>query len=494
MITEPKPAPAALFAALLGLCSLGVAQPLLEVLTASPEFFVIRDLQVPAIVLLVLAVTLVPPAALFLLWILARSLRARLTMSAQIVGLTLAGIPPVLLVAKELGLSAAVFSLPLATICGFLIAVGFSYNTTIRQVLSFTCLAAVAVSALFFLNPGMRSVFNPEEIDVGGENLFSIGNPSPVFLIIFDEFSSASLMNTDLSINRTRYPNIARLADTATWYPRATTVSEATNYAVPAILTGNLPEKGRLPNLAGHPQNIFTLLANHYSVFSYEPITRLCPPEINLLKMAEESSTAVVLTLIKDLGLVYFHIVLPDDLVTRLPPVTLTWGGFNGDPGDQRSFGKAPSAETTMADFNVHRADHTKQKVVSGFETFLAQIRESDSCLYSFHLMLPHTPWRYLPGGALYRPPFGEIHGLEAKMWSDDPWFPRLAMQRYLLQLEYTDRVVGNFIDRLVDLEIFDRALIVLVADHGVGFRAGDSQRFLTDTNAGEIVPVPLLI
>lgn len=41
---------------------------------------------------------------------------------------------------------------------------------------------------------------------------------------------------------------------------------------------------------------------------------------------------------------------------------------------------------------------------------------------------------------------------------------------------------------------IFDEALIIITADHGVSFRPGDNRRQATPTNAGEIIPVPLLI
>ena len=41
---------------------------------------------------------------------------------------------------------------------------------------------------------------------------------------------------------------------------------------------------------------------------------------------------------------------------------------------------------------------------------------------------------------------------------------------------------------------LFDRALVVVTADHGVSFQAGDSRRNVDASNIGEIAGVPLLI
>jgi hypothetical protein len=70
----------------------------------------------------------------------------------------------------------------------------------------------------------------------------------------------------------------------------------------------------------------------------------------------------------------------------------------------------------------------------------------------------------------------------------------RQGQQRYLLQLAYTDRALGVALRRLRETGVYDRALVIVTADHGVGFRAGDHRRLPTPGNLDEIAFVPLLV
>ena len=81
-------------------------------------------------------------------------------------------------------------------------------------------------------------------------------------------------------LDATRYPNFARLARNATWYPNATTVADYTSDAVPAVLTGVRPEKDQLPIRADHPDSIFTYLGDDYAFNVEEPVTEICPPNL----------------------------------------------------------------------------------------------------------------------------------------------------------------------------------------------------------------------
>ena len=66
---------------------------------------------------------------------------------------------------------------------------------------------------------------------------------------------------------------------------------------------------------------------------------------------------------------------------------------------------------------------------------------------------------------------------------------------RHLLQVGYTDHLVGELLERLKRTGLLERALIVVTADHGYSFRVGvDSRRFLSEDNVEEIAPVPLFV
>jgi hypothetical protein len=113
--------------------------------------------------------------------------------------------------------------------------------------------------------------------------------------------------------------------------------------------------------------------------------------------------------------------------------------------------------------------------------------------LHFMHVLLPHQPWQYLPSGRQY----GEVTSTLGRVldrWSDDPLGPVLHFQRHLLQVAHADRVFGQVLDRLRRTGLYDRSLVVVVADHGITFRPGEKQRTVTRESAPDIVPVPLFV
>ena len=68
------------------------------------------------------------------------------------------------------------------------------------------------------------------------------------------------------------------------------------------------------------------------------------------------------------------------------------------------------------------------------------------------------------------------------------------GLQRELLQLQYTDRVLGAIVQRLRNYGIYQKAMVAVVADHGAAFIPGQSRRLLSRGNAGWILRVPLFV
>ena len=103
-------------------------------------------------------------------------------------------------------------------------------------------------------------------------------------------------------------------------------------------------------------------------------------------------------------------------------------------------------------------------------QTFTEEIEPADGPILHFlHVLLPHKAWRYLPSGERYSDTVGsdaELGGLEE--WDDDEWPVLQAEQRFLLQLGYTDRLLGGVMDKLRAEGLYDESLIVVAADHGV--------------------------
>ena len=66
--------------------------------------------------------------------------------------------------------------------------------------------------------------------------------------------------------------------------------------------------------------------------------------------------------------------------------------------------------------------------------------------------------------------------------------------QRHLLQLGYANTVLARIVARLRATGLYDRALLVVTADHGVSFRAGQKRRPLSPANLQDIAYVPLFV
>ena len=105
---------------------------------------------------------------------------------------------------------------------------------------------------------------------------------------------------------------------------------------------------------------------------------------------------------------------------------------------------------------------------------------------------LPHIPYQYYPSGRRYLG-WGELEGQEGELWFDQA-LAEQGYQRHLFQVEYVDRLLGQLLDRLEEVGIFDDAILVVTSDHGASFRADTPRRGLVDINAFEIGMVPLFI
>ena len=477
--------------AVAGLASLAFAQPVYDVLRRAPEFFAIRDLQMGDLLALVVTVALVPTLVLAAPAAILRLIRpswCRLAIAASI-GLLTA------VIALQ-----AVRHLPAAAATTVALAVGgggvwaylrFQSARTFALLLS---VAAVVVPAFLALDRDVRR--STADINQAvPRNLPDTGARAPIVLAIFDEWSLTSILDSKGRIDAKRLPNLARLAGQATWYPNATAAADASELAVPAMLTGSCAERGRLPILAEHPVNLFTLLAPSHDIYAIEPVASLCPAGSNLLAKRRPAFRQRFGLLISDLTVVWLSQTLPKGWREQLPSIERTWSGFGaGQQGGRRE----PSADQPVrrALFNVMNSDRA-----ADFRRLVASIGSPSDRpgLYFVHSLLPHTPWEYLPSGRTYHSNRGRIDGLEGQRWTTDPWPVLHARKRYLLQVEFVDRIIGELTSRLESLGLFDESVIAIASDHGTSFRPGGSARFPDPRNPSadqilDVAMVPLVI
>ncbi|HYI45460.1 MAG TPA: sulfatase-like hydrolase/transferase [Actinomycetota bacterium] len=260
---------------------------------------------------------------------------------------------------------------------------------------------------------------------------------STVVLLVFDELPVASLMRPDGNIDSKLFPNFARLQRDSTWFRNATSPGTFTHDVIPSILTGSLPSE-RLQESSFLPDNLFTLLAPTHRVYTTQPFPRMCPP--TTCSPMPQART-------------------DDPLRHRFPVFS------KGDRGRKYlSLGSATQGAT------------------------------EPRFLFA-HFVLPHQPWAYLPDGRRYLagetlPGQYDSDG-RGKGWSDEWWLTAQALQRHLLQLRFTDLLLGTLLDRLERAGIYEGTTMVVVADHGIAFERGQPKRMPTPETVGELAAVP---
>jgi len=255
-----------------------------------------------------------------------------------------------------------------------------------------------------------------------------------VVLLVLDELPGDALLDARGRIDPVRYPGFAALRRTGTWFPNAHTVFDDTRQAVPLILDGRRPRRGGSRSRRDHPSTIFDVLGQRgYRIVADEEATALCPPR---------------------------------------------WC-----PG-------APARNPdTVGNLRAGRARRLRR--------FVSRIGPGKRpTLYVKHALLPHVPYMFLPSGRRTRNGVRDpIPGMNSVRSYGDPFLTRHNEQRFLLQVGFVDHVIGLLIQRLRRLRMFDRALIVVTADHGESFELGvRDRRLITSGNIDEVAPVPLFV
>ncbi len=477
------------------LASLTVAQPLLDLLAHHAEFFVAhRFSRADVGFLLVFLLVLIPlPAVVLEILLIRTSDRAGRIVHGLIVAF-LAGLFW-LLILKRHGQLPAGLTLSIAAGAGVLLAVAYLNARWLRFFVSALAIAIVAIPAAFLTSPQMRKIVSTRQASL--HELPSVTSSAPIVFIIFDEFPASILLGEDGEINRHRYPNFADLAQTSSWFANAVSVAETSETAIPAILTGTYPEPGRLPALEDHPRNLFTLFGGAYKIWAREPMSALCPPELNLLK-SEDSRLGRLRAAVSDLAIVYQHLIFPRPWDARLPPIDAAWRDFVvsrdvGAPGDQPSGTQAAPSRPKKKSFFAMAVEANRRDRREEFASLAAALKRGSRSLYFLHVLLPHRPWEFTPQGHRY-PDGSSIPGLRKDQWVGGEHLVQQAYQRLIAQVQMVDAEVGRLTRRLQELDLFDRSLIVMAGDHGASFRPDDGRRLVSNANAHDIMPVPLLI
>jgi hypothetical protein len=468
------------------LVAFAIAQPLFDLLSRYPEFFVARQSQPVDIVLLALALTFVPFLSALLLEVLF-SLTGENTqklLHGLLVAVLLTAL--VLQALKRIPGVSGPAIIAAAALLGVIIAVVYLRFSPLQTYCTWLWPTILVFPVLFlFVSPVYRILSSDTE---GERPRFEVETDVPIVFVIFDELPLVSLLDEDQAIDAVRYPHFAELAAQSHWYRNATTVSDSTLVSIPAILTGRYPKlhDARLPTLDDYPLNLFTLLEGSHQLSVYENATQLSPTT-----QSDQAAVNRMRSLIVDLAVVYGHLVLPVELGSKLPPVARSWKNFVTAELSLDSVRDSLPLET-LADFTFDFSDrsHDFKAAVDSLSPGLLPRS------FFVHSMLPHTPWTYLPSGKQYLPWKGADSkgAVDGKKWLNDQWIVTQDYQRHLLQVGFVDKLLGALMSRLKQIDAFDRSLIVVTADHGSSFRPDDLFRGVSETNYADIMAIPLLI
>ena len=477
--------PAARGAQLLAASGFALAQPLFDLLGKNAEFFAVRGSTPTDIVLFALVVTFGPALLLLAVELLVALVSEAAAQVLHLVFLGFLGAVFGVQALKRSGVDGTNVLIAGSVLVGAGIAVVAWRWRAARSFLTVLGAAPLVFLALFlFDSPTSKLVISSGDAQAAA---IRVRATTPVVFLLFDEFPVIDLQQRDGAIDAKRFPNFAKLAAGSTWFRNTTTLSASTTVAVPAILTGQKPKKGALPIVRDHPNNLFTLLGRRYRMRVTESQTRLCPQKLCRRKDANTESR--LSSLYSDVKVVYLHLLAPPELEDRLPVIDESWGNFgSSSPEAELGSGGSGVPKVDLKTFYLGR--------VRDFNRFVASFRKPGNgppTLYFIHVLLPHTPWLYLPDGRARAVAAPNAPGRNGELWFNGQLAVQ-AWQRHLLQLGFTDRLVGKFLRRLHRTGLWDKALVVVTADHGVSFRGGDLRRHPTRTNLAELAFTPLFM
>jgi hypothetical protein len=456
------------FLILVMLGAFAVTQPLLSDFRAGAGYFVARRNGPLEIILLVIVLTVVPGlVASLVVWVVGKiSGRARPVAQAAFVGLFSALIAHTAL----LRMSSIDWRwvMVVSVVIGAVVAVIYHRATWLRQFLTYLIPAPLIFALFFLVTPPLSGLIFPGDPTAAAAE---VSSDSPVVFVILDEFSVVSLLDENGEIDKARYPNFASLASMSTWYKYTAAAFDNTFLAVPALLSGRMPEASLLPTTSNYPGNLFTLLGRSHDLEVIEPFTSLCPPALCESAPPPPLSNRLGRLLV-DSARLYSMMLTPDP----------TSSASVSDP-----FNEFMEVETMD---RVREQAETDQ--VGRFNEFLNGISAGTTKLNFVHLFLPHAPFRYYPSGLQYNDG-SDLAGQESEVWVD-PVLAGQAQQRFLLQVQWVDQLIGDLLARLEEEEVLDEAVVVVTADHGISFQLDTPRRAITPDNAYDVGLVPLFI
>ena len=243
------------------------------------------------------------------------------------------------------------------------------------------------------------------------------------------------------------------------------------------------------PKASEYPHNLFTILSETYALNVFEPYVRGCARSNAATAVASTRPAASAWRRsVEKLPLLYLQVVLPDDWARRLPVVNATHGG--------RSSRRTPTARR----WRERAADPSlRPETGSSRSSSPAWSLCDRPALHFLHVGLLDETHRYpaLRAGATAQPRTHPSARPRHRRFTARPHGPRSRRSNgHLLQIAFADAFLGRLREKLEAEGLYERALVIVTADHGVSFTPGLRNHTLDPSgrNAGDLLWVPLLV
>jgi len=472
------------FLELFVLTGFAVAQPLLDVIGRSPDFLLFRQADSRDIALLAVTITFLPAAVLCGLELLSGLAGRRAQQAVHLVLVTgLLG-----LLGLEVAKKLTPLQGPVLVAVGVLVGLGagllYARASAFRLWLRFASPAPLVFLLVFLLVSPAAELIRPAPAAAKPAATGQAAAKTPIVFVLFDELPMRTLLDHQGQIDRRLFPNFAKLAGGSTWFRNATGVAGMTRWAMPAMFTGRYPAKDLAPTASRYPNNLFTLLGGAgYDMRVFEGVSQLCPRGTCTIH-TPPGGHGGFRRVARDSAQLWTQLSSPSDSAVE---ATATLEEDTVDPNGQAASG-APEAH----------ADKTWVRRPASLDGFLSALRPSPGgrpSVHFLHILLPHQPWKYLPSGLKYPERVVGKGPLNSGLWAKEPWPVQSTHQRHMMQANYTDQLLGTILKRMRQTGLYDRALFVVTADHGIAFTPDQQARAsVTPGTVPDVLWVPLFV
>ena len=258
----------------------------------------------------------------------------------------------------------------------------------------------------------------------------------PVYILVFDELSYSALLGEDGEIDAALYPNFARLGRESLHLTNATSNYFYTWVAVPELIDATLAlSSDREVRLYEHTHRIAAYYADGCG-------HRYTCRDVNYVR--NRNKTQLTLSLVART----FYEAAPSAVETAargvLHPILRRIGTISpsSDPG---------GLQMVTADLLNEYLDDIESENVNGRVFFL-------------HTLLPHSPYMFdSEGEFLSDERFDFVRTRSPTNAEFDRTWPH-----YKEQIRYADSFLGNVIDALQRVGVYDRATLIVTSDHGL--------------------------